>query len=293
MGYTLSNGVLTVEINDEEAAKGTRFDRTGFITQVTLHPGNHTFCVPESYTEGEGTGGSGLCNEFGISRTIGYDEAAPGEWFPKLGVGLLQRKGEEPYFFADRYPEQPFQVRVNVTAEEVNYEAEPADCRGYSARLQKTIRLLENRLIINYTLTNTGVKPIETEEYVHNFVGINGAKVGKTYELMFPGPAEVSAPESAYTEQLLQAEDNRISWTAEPDRQFYCLLKGCDAEAQAYRWKLVHKPTGASVSESGSFPVAKAALWGDRHVISPEIFIQLSVQPGENASWWREYCFEA
>ncbi|MFD1908517.1 hypothetical protein ACFSQ7_37740 [Paenibacillus rhizoplanae] len=90
MTRILSNGVLTVEIAEVGAYGGTRFDWTGFITGVTLEQGGHTFCVPESLVPGQGTGGIGLCNEFGISRAIGYEDAAAGEWFPKFGIGLLQ-----------------------------------------------------------------------------------------------------------------------------------------------------------------------------------------------------------
>lgn len=108
MGYRLSNGVLSVDIADiGEDYKGTRFDWTGFITQVTLEKGNHTFCVPESLKEGEGTGGSGICNEFGISRAIGYDEAPIGGWFPKPGIGLLQKLDSQSYSFHNKYPLTP------------------------------------------------------------------------------------------------------------------------------------------------------------------------------------------
>lgn len=108
MSCRLSNGVLSVDIADiGEDYKGTRFDWTGFITQVTLEKGNHTFCVPESLKEGEGTGGSGLCNEFGISRAIGYDEAPIGGWFPKPGIGLLQKLDSQSYSFISEYPLTP------------------------------------------------------------------------------------------------------------------------------------------------------------------------------------------
>src|SRR5688572_25534831 len=66
---------------------GSRFDWTGLITQVTLD-GRHTFCGQEA-TDGTGTGGIGLCNEFGIFEPVGYDDARVGDQFPKLGIGLL------------------------------------------------------------------------------------------------------------------------------------------------------------------------------------------------------------
>lgn len=43
MGCRLSNGILTVDIADIGEYKGTRFDWTGFITQVTLEEGNIRF----------------------------------------------------------------------------------------------------------------------------------------------------------------------------------------------------------------------------------------------------------
>jgi hypothetical protein len=70
-------------------SRGSRFDRSGLITAVELD-GAYRFCRPEDPDPSRGTGGIGLCGEFGIEEPIDWDEAAPGEHFPKLGVGLLQ-----------------------------------------------------------------------------------------------------------------------------------------------------------------------------------------------------------
>jgi hypothetical protein len=100
---------LKVEIAEPGGVyQGTRFDWTGFITQVTLD-GKHTFCVPESYQPGHGTGGIGLCNEFGNEKPIAYDDAQPGETFPKLGIGLLAQRHCQlsfhlPYEIVQRFP---------------------------------------------------------------------------------------------------------------------------------------------------------------------------------------------
>src|SRR4030043_185045 len=83
---------LAVEIAQPGSLySGPRFDWTGFITQVTLvspEGTRHTFCVPESLEPGKGTGGWGLCNEFGNDKAIGYTDAQPGAAFPKLGICL-------------------------------------------------------------------------------------------------------------------------------------------------------------------------------------------------------------
>lgn len=161
---------------------------------------------------GQGTGGIGLCNEFGISRAIGYEDAAPGEWFPKFGIGLLQKQSDEPYSFIGEYPLQPFPVTEEWSGDSVTYTVQPLECRGYSMRLVKTLKLEGNRLDILYKVENTGSEALRIEEYIHNFVGIDGALVGTDYELRLPGTPKIVAPESAYTENLLNIDGNSLTW---------------------------------------------------------------------------------
>ena len=51
LGHQLANGQLEVDIAEIGRYQGTRFDRTGFITQVKLTESGHTFCVHE-FAEG-------------------------------------------------------------------------------------------------------------------------------------------------------------------------------------------------------------------------------------------------
>lgn len=291
MSIRLSNGILTVDIADIGEYKGTRFDWTGFITQVTLAEGNHTFCVPESLKPGEGTGGRGLCNEFGISRAIGYDEVPIGGWFPKPGVGLLQKDDAQLYRFEKDYSVIPFTKEIEVEKEAVKYRVEPMEYNGYAMQLTKTISLQGDQLKIQYDLHNLGDKPFETEEYTHNFIGIDGLPTGKDFELRLPGELKVEEPESSYTEKLLEVSNNRLTWNGNPDKAFYCKLGGWEASQADFNWELIHKPSGTGVCESGDFPVARMALWGERHVISPEVFVNISVLPRQSKSWSRIYRF--
>src|SRR5512145_1044760 len=134
--------------------RGTRFDWTAFITQVMLNgrpafpperspsPG-HTFCVTESFVPERGSGGVGMCNEFGIETPVGYDDARPGEAFPKIGVGLLTRPEtpqDAPYHFFYPYAiAQEFPVHVETETDLVKFTVEPLECRGYAAQLTKTV----------------------------------------------------------------------------------------------------------------------------------------------------------
>lgn len=291
MAHILSNGILTVEIAEPGSYGGTRFDWSGFITQVTLEAGKHTFCVPESMISGQGSVGTGLCNEFGISRAIGYDEAAAGEWFPKPGVGLLQKLDDTPYDFAGTYPLIPFDIRVKSSGQAITYAVQPAECRGYSMLLTKCISLDCDRLNIRYTLENRGTKLLHTEEYIHNFVGIDGAPAGEGYELRLPGEVRVEAAESSFTAELLHTSGDRLSWKAEPVRPFYCRLAGCENAEGGFFWELIHRQSRAGIRESGNFRAERMALWGERHVISPEVFADISILPRHSKDWSRSYQF--
>ncbi|MFF2912298.1 hypothetical protein [Paenibacillus sp. NPDC057934] len=291
MGNILSNGILSVEIAEMGAYAGSRFDWTGFITQVTLEQGKHTFCVPESLIPGQGSGGRGLCNEFGISRAIGYDEAPVGGWFPKPGVGLLQRQNLDAYTFMGEYERTPFVIGVEASSDSITYTVQPMECNGYGMLLTKTIAIHQNTLIIDYTLVNKGTKTIETEEYVHNFIGIDGNAVGVDYELRLPGVISIEKPESSFTSELLLTEGDRLSWKRQPDRPFYCMLSS-DAKGEVdFNWELTHKPSGAGLREIGDFPISQIALWGVGHVISPEVFVNISLLPRQSKHWRRSYEF--
>ncbi|WP_410512123.1 hypothetical protein PaeBR_19100 [Paenibacillus sp. BR2-3] len=291
MGYTLSNGILTVDIADVGAYQGSRFDWTGFITQVTLMPGNHTFCVPESLVSGEGSGGKGLCNEFGISRAIGYDNAPVGGWFPKPGVGLLQKHNNFPYTFNHDYHVNRFKVSLENGLHGIKFTVHPLECRGYSIQLTKTISLSQDKLNIAYELQNKGSMHFQTEEYVHNFIGIDNNEVGSYYELRLPGSVKIEEPESSFTAELLEVSGGRISWSRTPDRPFYCKLTGWERGDEDLNWELLHTPTGAGMRESGDFQVSQMVLWGERHVISPEVFINIDLAPGQSQRWNRNYQF--
>lgn len=265
---------------------GSRFDWTGFITQVELD-NKHSFCVPESLKPGKGTGGAGICNEFGINGAIGYDEAGLGGKFPKLGVGLLTRKDGAPYFFAEDYEVEPFNVNISCAGSWVEFVTEPVDCNGYSAELKKVISVNDNKMIIDYRLKNAGRKHIDTHEYCHNFIGIDGQLVGPEYSLKMPYGVELDDIPEAET---LKAEGNNITWKGRPEKDFYNRPKGFQ-KGKPHVWELIHMPSGTGVKEYSHLPASMVALWGTTHVISPEVFIDISIAPGEICEWSREYEF--
>ena len=285
----LRSGRLEVEIAQPGSVySGTRFDWSGFVTQVTLDS-SHTFCVPEDYHPGKGTGGIGLCNEFGIDLPVGFSDTQPGDCFPKLGIGLLTRLDKPDYSFW--YPHQiarSFPIQEESGPNSATFTVQPIDCRGYAARLTKTLSVSANHLTIQYTLENTGSRPILTNEYVHNFVGIDKQTIGPDYVLRFPQAVELEST-SAMT-AILNTSGSEMTLHSMPQTPFYCRLTGL-ARSNQPQWTLVHTPSGLTISESVDFAPSRIAIWGTTHVISVEVFHDINLAPGKSTRWQRQYEF--
>ena len=284
----LNNDRLRVEIADLGTIyRGARFDWTGFITQVTLD-GKHSFCTPESLVAGEGTGGIGLCNEFGIFRPIGYDDARPGEQFPKLGIGLLTKPDDKPHDFAAPYKIQPFPVRMKLEGGGVVYEVDPLPCRGYEAFLRKTIRLQDAALEISYELKNVGKWTIRTHEYNHNFIAIDGRPPGPRYRLRLPkhmAPFSIQSP--------LCMEGGEVCWCAGVGTPFLTSAPGPYPPIDGPFWELIRQPDGVGLRETVSVPAEHFAIWCTPHLIGPEVFITINLKAGAKMTWTRRYEFFA
>jgi hypothetical protein len=282
---TLTSRRLAVEVAAPGALyAGSRFDWTGFITQVTLD-GTHTFCAPESPTPGAGTGGVGLCNEFGIFTPLGYDDVAPGAPFPKLGVGLCTRLSDDPYSFFTPYPVTPFATDLQGDAHSLTYIQHPHPCAGIAARFTKTLCVAEDRLTIQYRLENVGDRPIVTEEYIHNFLAIDGLPLGPGYQLRLPESAQLTnLPTTVAIDGTL------LRWHQGQEQTFYCPIRPC-TPAQPVTWEFAHTGARAGVRGTESFPVARFALFGTPHLVSPECFLALALAPGTSQEWTRAYTF--
>ena len=286
-GYHLKNERLKVKIEIPGAHyQKSRFSWNTMISEVVLD-GENTFCGRESLEEGKGTGGIGLWNEFGIEEPIGYDDAIVGEQFPKPGIGLLTKMRDEPYDFAEHYRISPFHfvIKKSVNEYELKIVSEPMECRGYAFRLTETVSLVANKMVIETCFENVGIKPIDTTEYRHNFLCINHHPIGKDYKVTYSYPFMPSEKVGEF-----EVNENTVSWRMAVKNVLY---GRCDkpSDSNENQFKVEHIPSGVGVCEKDYFRLERAALWGMGHVISPETFIRISVKPGEEQTWIREYTF--
>ena len=232
--------------------------------------------------------GKGFYNEFGIDTALGFNEAAIGGWFHKIGVGLLKKDNEE-YVFNRNYEIKPADFEIKYTSNTILIICKSKFNNGYSYVLKKEIKLEKHGFTINYDLENTGEKEIITDEYVHNFLAINKEIIGRNYVLKFPFklmPAFFL--ETVNPEQKVTIGQTDVTFKDSPKEQFFF------SNLNGYKnvkpqWELKNLESKISISETGSFKTKKVNLWGWKHVISPELFIDVSIKPGQNANWTRTY----
>ena len=288
MSHILKNKNLEIQIDlPAENYNFSRFDWTGNIVSVKFK--NIQLASTESVTyENEMQIGKGFYNEFGIDTALGFNEAVIGGWFHKIGVGLLKKDNEE-YIFNRNYEIKPADFEIKYTSNTILIICKSEFNNGYSYVLKKEIKLEKHGFTINYDLENTGEKEIITDEYVHNFLAINKELIGRNYVLKFPFklmPAFFL--ETVNPEQKVTIGQTDVTFNDSPKEQFFFsnLTGYKNVKPQ---WELKNLESKISISETGSFHTNKVNLWGWKHVISPELFIDVSIKPGQNANWTRDY----
>src|SRR5947207_8768175 len=152
--------------------KGARFDWSGIINSVEF--ADHTFygqwfskidptVRDVSYKDDDilvsvNTSAMGPAEEF--QTPLGYDDAKEGDSFVKIGVGVLKKRNDTRYAFANVYDIVDHgKWTVNQTAKSVEFTQELNDeATGYAYLYKKTVRLSDDKaeMVIEHSLKNTG-----------------------------------------------------------------------------------------------------------------------------------------
>lgn len=286
--HLLKNKDLTIQIDLPDEGYGfSRFDWTGKISKVTFknipvsgreRPDNHD----------QDLFGRGFYNEFGIDSALGFEEAEMGGWFHKIGIGLL-KKDLPHYLFHKKHTIRPARFESKGDKEKIILTCRSEAFNGFSYVLKKEIRLEDGGFSILYRLHNTGDKKISTQEYDHNFMAIDEKLIGPDYVLRFPFeilPEKFG--ETVNLEGLVGLGSKSVEFNGTPREQFFFSNLSGDENVKA-QWELIHLPSQVGIRETGSFETSKINLWGWRHVISPELFMRVEVDPGESIEWSRNY----
>jgi hypothetical protein len=288
MAHILKSNSLKVAIDlPLENYKGSRFDWSGKISSIRFKD------LPLTTIEDTGSKdvnflGKGLYNEFGITNPVGYNETPKGGWFHKIGVGLLKKEHKQ-YLFHRKHVIRPAHFDITYEDRKIIIICKSELVNGYSYILKKEISISENSFTINYFLHNTGEKKIITDEYVHNFMAINNALIGEDYTLKFPFQINSSLfDETVNSENKVEIGLDNVTFNKTPKKQFFFSNLTGGKELQA-EWILTNLKANVGIKEFGSFKTDKINLWGWKHVISPELFFKISVDPKETVEWSRKF----
>lgn len=286
----LKNKRLEISIlKPGKAYMNPRFDWNGFIAEVCLD-GSHHFSAPHMDETGTIVLGQGLCNEFSMNKPIGLEASKISGHYPKIGIGLLA-DGTEPK--SPRVPASdilPYETRIFEDKSSITFQSMAKDCNGYAFDYKKSIQLKDNWIIVDYTLRNAGTQPVTTDEYCHNFVLVDDHKIGSDYLLRHPYNLKQVVDSTNDLTESLSISDDGLTWRYQPDKVYY-LRTDLSGNGSHGWWELIHKPSGIGMREEVDFTPDVFALWGESHVVSPELFVPIRLQPGETQTWQRRFQF--
>jgi hypothetical protein len=288
MMFEIRSGRLRIEIaNPAEPPNDTcRFDRAGFITEVVLD-GRHRFCATEpNNLKHPSTGGRGICNEYKMDVS---GEAAPGGYFPKLGIGLFKKEKDEPYSFYNKYECKPYSVSFKREDSRAVFTTEAQDCMGYAVRQEKEISVNDSTLTMKVRLENPGQKDIDAMEYCHNFLTINGMAIGPDYVIETPN---LSDRGKGVIEGIFRGCGNGYTFgNYQPEASLLLpdikdlRMDGC------FSWTMRNNAAKAGIEVEDFFRPGHLAIWQADHMVSFEVFHTIKLKPGESGEWVRRWTF--
>lgn len=288
--FTLRSDRLAVSLCEPGETPNTtlRFDRAGFITQVTLD-GRHSFCTVEpDKPELPRTGGRGICSEI---KADTISDARVGAYFHKFGVGLLVKPDGEPYNFRKRYACVPYQTDARQSGAGAFYKTDTPLCCGYALREEKTVRVEDNLLVIDYRFQNTGEKPLELGEYCHNFINIDDFPVGPEYYLEMP-VADQTGKKPERGGGSLKGQGNGFTFGGFFDEGTSLHVELSDIAEGNFWWELRHTDSAARIREEDSFFPGRVLIWAIGRNISPEIYHVFRLESGEEIRYRRTFRFD-
>lgn len=277
--FILDNGVIKAKLLFPQNAKytRTRFNHSGFISDIWYK--NQKFSEYERSQEGfPTTEGSGLCCSYEpFSMENGPIEMQP-VLMPGAGVMIWGDKKEQY---------EPLDTRFCYDETSAVFETQSPDVNGYSYYEKREIALCGDEITEKVTFRNTGSKRLENSEYGHNFLSLAGIDISPDYQLQV---FCVNTPDG-FSDNEMICRDGVFTFTDYPERTFFYKTYDTKKSENEYAWIMKSKETGISCYEKIDFTPVRVQVWGDYYVLCCEVFVGISLDPGEEISWTRTWGF--
>jgi hypothetical protein len=310
---TISNGVITAKLylpdRQNGFYRGTRFDWSGVIASLEYaghnyygpwftktDPAVHDFIYdgPDIVT-GPASSITGPSEEFFTNnKALGFDEAAPGGTFLKIGVGVLRRPDAGKYDQFHTYElVDGGKWTVKTHPQSVEFTQQVTDpASGYGYLYTKTVRLVPGKpqMLIEHSLKNIGKHPIDSSVYDHNFLVLDKQPIGPDFTVTVPFEIQ---PKRPINSTVGAVEKNQIKYLKlmENKDHFSTAFTGFGPTSKDYDITIENPKVGVGMNIKGDQPLESEELWSIRSILAMEPFIHMSIKPGETFQWKYTYLY--
>ena len=288
----ITNGLVTAVLYLPDAERGyyraTRFDWSGVIADLQV--GGHSYFGRwnPKYDPKLHDAISGPVQEFVTGQ--GMEAAKPGETFVKIGVGVLRKPAEAARGFATLEIVDGGKWSTQVRADAVEFVHEVNDPKsGYGYRYTKTVALPAGKaqMTLTHRLESTGVNPIDTEMYNHNFLVLDGQPTGPDVEVRVPFKLEAFNVRG----DAIQIGADRLNYLKPIETANRMQLKGFSAAATDYDIRVENRKTGAGVRVTSDRALSDMVFWTSPRTTCPEAYIHVHAERGRPMDWKTTYDF--
>lgn len=291
----ISNGLVTMKfyLPDSEKGyyRGTRFDWSGIIYSLEYmghqyfgewNPSDDPYLHDRITGPVESFDGEGM----------GYNEAAVGEGFVRIGVGVLEKENNDPYIWNHTYNVLDHgNWIINKEKDQIEFIHEVMSKTGWGYQYIKKIKLTKDTpgFVISHRLKNIGTKNIVTEQYNHNFFVIDNTNTGPDFMLEFPFNLKPTEWDEQLSAQVEINKNQLIFKRNLVNEAMRVELEGFGNNANDHQVTVLNKLTGAAIQFKVNKPLCRMVFWANQNTLCPENFVCFDIAPGESEKWESEY----
>jgi hypothetical protein len=272
----ISNGIVTATLYMPDPLKGyyraTRFDWSGVIADLQV--GGHSY----------------FGRWFATYNPKTHDAISGPVQEYVSGVGVLRKPAEPIKGFPTLEIVDGGKWSTRVRKDSVDFIHEVSDpASGYGYRYVKTLLLPagKKQLLIKQRIESTGVNPLDTEMYDHNFFVIDGQPSGPDIEVRFPFQLQASDIRG----DAVAVNGDRLNYKQVIEKPVRMQLKGFGPTPADYDIHVENKKTGAGVRVTADRPLSDLVFWTSPRASCPEAYIHVHADRGKPMVWQITYDF--
>ncbi|WP_320128575.1 hypothetical protein [uncultured Sphaerochaeta sp.] len=278
----LRNNHLLVELaKPGKVYGGSRFDRGGFIKQITLD-NTHTFLGKEQTKNGLGTKGLGMIHGW-LWKEAGFLGQA--EYMPVIGVGTLHNPTKKPYDLKESYEvEQAMHTVLAQDSQYVSITSHQVFSDYLNLEIERSFSLEENQVTITSTIRNLGTMHLKAEEYNHNFLCFDEQYIDSTYKVSANSePMDISIVRG----EVISGMNYYRPLFFEENLGTLALTFDCRHYANESVLTIENEKTHTRMILTDSFRPSRTYHWISPWCLCPETFKNINLKSGETETFTR------